>query len=86
MRLLRYLWRHPRRTGFLLFNLAVIVVLFAWWGFTQRMAHEGIAGVPNVILGYTGMALIWAALVCGWIAWAVMVASRHPPAGRSAER
>ncbi len=29
------------------------------------------------MLGYTGMALMLAALIVGWIAWAVLVTSRH---------
>ena len=41
------------------------------------MTEQGVAGVPNIMLGYTGMALMIAALIVGWIAWAVMVTSRH---------
>jgi hypothetical protein len=77
IRALLYLWRHPRRTGFVIFNLIVLALLFGWAAFTNTMSHEGIAGIPNVMLGYTGMALMVAALAAGWIAWAVMVTSRH---------
>jgi len=80
-RALRYLWRHPRRTGFLIFNLVVIAILFGWAQVTTSMSQQGIAGIPNVMLGYTGMALMVAALVAGWIAWAVMVTSRHAHLG-----
>jgi protein-S-isoprenylcysteine O-methyltransferase Ste14 len=76
-RALRYLWRHPRRTGFIIFNLVVVAILFGWAQITASMSQQGIAGVPNVMLGYTGMALLLAALIAGWIAWAVMVTSRH---------
>ena len=76
-RAILYLWRHPRRTGFLVFNLVVIGLLLIWAQFTSSMSHEGIAAVPNVMLGYTGMALMVAALIVGWVAWAVMVTSRH---------
>ena len=76
-RALRYLWRHPRRTGFLIFNLAVLVVLLGWAQLTSSMSQQGFAGLPNVILGYTGMALMVLALAIGWIAWAIMVTSRH---------
>jgi hypothetical protein len=76
-RALLYLWRHPRRTGFIIFNVIAVAVLLSWGQFTSNMSHEGIAGVPNLMLGYTGMALMLAALVAGWIAWAVMVTSRH---------
>jgi len=82
MRALLYLWRHPRRTGFLIFNLLVVGALFAWALFTNSMVDAGIGGLPNLMLGYTGMALAIVALVAGWIAWAAMVTSRHahPPA------
>jgi len=74
---LRYLWGHPRRTGFIIFNLLAIAILLGWAQLTGSMSQQGIAGVPNIMLGYTGMALMLAALVVGWIAWAVMVTSRH---------
>jgi len=76
-RALIYLWRHPRRTGFIVFNLVAVLVLLGWAQFTSNMSREGIAALPNVMLGYTGMALMVAALIVGWIAWAVMVTSRH---------
>jgi protein-S-isoprenylcysteine O-methyltransferase Ste14 len=72
-----YLWRHPRRTGFIIFNVIVIVLLIGWGVFTNSMSHAGIGGIPNVMLGYTGMALLIVVWLVGWIAWAVMVTSRH---------
>ena len=81
MKPLLYLWRHPRRTGFIIFNLVVVALLLVWAQFTNSMASGGLGGLPNVMLGYTGMALAIAALFAGWIAWAVMVTSRqgHQP-------
>ena len=76
-RAILYLWRHPRRTGFIIFNLIVLALLLAWAQFTSSMSHEGLAALPNVMLGFTGMALMVVALIVGWIAWAVMVSSRH---------
>lgn len=76
-RALRYLWHHPRRTGFVIFNLMAVAVLFGWAQLTSSMTQQGIAGVPNIMLGYTGMVLMIVALIVGWIAWAVMVTSRH---------
>ena len=86
-RALRYLWRHPRRTGFIIFNLVVVAILLGWAQLTGSMSQQGIAGVPNIMLGYTGMALMVVALIVGWIAWAVMVTTRHahlpqPPSDR----
>ena len=74
---LAYLWRHPRRTGFVAFNAIVLLALFAWGAFTADMSREGIAGVPNVMLGYTGMtvlALIW---IGGWVAWLMLLVRRQ---------
>ena len=76
-RAILYLWRHPRRTGFMIFNLIVVGLLLVWAQFTSSMSHEGLAAMPYVLLGYTGMALFVLALIVGWIAWAVMVTSRH---------
>jgi predicted lysophospholipase L1 biosynthesis ABC-type transport system permease subunit len=76
-RALRYLSRHPRRTGFIIFNLIAVAILVGWAQLTGSMSQQGIAGVPNIMLGYTGMALMLVALVAGWIAWAVMVTTRH---------
>jgi hypothetical protein len=73
---LRYLWRHPRRTGFIAFNALVVVALLCWALFTKDLTG-GLAGIPNLMLGYTGMALLLVAWAGGWIAWAVMVWRRH---------
>jgi len=73
---LRYLWRHPRRTGFIAFNAVVIVAVLCWALFTKDL-EGGLAGLPTLMLGYTGMVLLLVAWVAGWIAWAVMVARRH---------
>ncbi|HZY50071.1 MAG TPA: hypothetical protein VFE64_09860 [Devosia sp.] len=81
MRALRYLWRHPRRTGFIIFNLIVVAILFGWAQLTSSMTQQGIGGLPNIMLGYTGMALVLVVLIVGWIAWAVMVTSRHAHLG-----
>lgn len=85
-RALLYLWRHPRRTGFIIFNLVLVALLVAWGYFTNQMSQEGLAGLPNVALGYTGMAIAIVLLVGGWIAWAVMVTRRHAHLAALAER
>ena len=72
-----YFWRHPRRTGFIIFNLVVVAIFVAWGAFTADMTREGLAGVPNVMLGYTGMAFLAIAWIAAWVAWATFVARRH---------
>ena len=87
MRLLAYLWRHPRRTGFILLNLAVIAAFAGWGAFTADMKSEGLGGVPNIMLGYAGMALLVVLWVGAWIAWGTMVVRRrlhHPPGNGTA--
>jgi hypothetical protein len=84
-----YLWRHPRRTGFIALNIIVLVAFLAWGTFTTDMSNEGIGGLPNVMLGYTGMALLLVLWIVSWLAWAWLVARRqlarhhaqHHPAG-----
>ena len=41
------------------------------------MSNEGIGGVPNAMLGYTGMALLIVLWVFAWLAWAWLLARRH---------
>ena len=74
---LAYLWRHPRRTGFIALNLLVLVAFIAWGVFTRDMTNQGIGGVPNLMLGYTGMALLLVVWIAAWVAWAWLVASRQ---------
>jgi hypothetical protein len=74
---LAYFWRHPRRTGFIALNLVVLAAFIAWGWFTAEMSDEGIGGVPNAMLGYTGMALLIVLWVVAWIAWAWLLARRH---------
>ena len=73
------LWRHPRRTGFFVFNAVAITALVAWGAGTASLSTQGLAAVPNVMLGYLGMALMLAALLVGWVAWGIMVMTRHRP-------
>jgi hypothetical protein len=35
---LAFLWRHPRRTGFIALNLIVLVAFIAWGWFTAEMS------------------------------------------------
>lgn len=72
-----FLWRHPRRTGFIVLNAIVLAAFVAWGVFTADMSNEGIGGVPNVALGYTGMALLIVVWVVAWLAWAWLLARRH---------
>ena len=74
---LAYLWRHPRRTGFITLNILVLVAFIAWGVFTHEMSKEGLGGLPNVMLGYTGLALLAVVWIVAWIAWAWMAAAHQ---------
>lgn len=74
---LAYFWNHPRRTGFIIFNLLVLAAFVAWGVFTSRPEAGGLAGLPNLMLGYAGMVVLMVAWIGSWIAWAVMVILRH---------
>ena len=74
---LAYLWRHPRRTGFITLNVIVLVAFIAWGAFTANMSDAGIGGLPNVMLGFTGMFLLIVVWIAAWVAWAWLLARRH---------
>lgn len=65
--------RHPRRLGFITFNLAAVGLFALAWHLRAEGVREGVAGLPNLAIGTTGMiivAMVWAGC---WIAWATMV-------------
>jgi hypothetical protein len=74
---LSYLWRHPRRTGFITLNILVLLAFIAWGAFTADAGDEGIGALPYVMLGYTGMALLLVVWVVAWLAWAWLIARHH---------
>lgn len=71
------LFRHPRRLGFVAFNLLIIVLLALQSNAGTPMPEAGLFELPNLIVGYLGttfLLIVWAA---GWIAWTWMVLSRR---------
>jgi hypothetical protein len=69
--------RHPRRLGFVVFNLIALALVVLWLTTRSDNAEAGLAGLPNVVLTSAGMAVVLAVWVGAWIAWAVMVWSRR---------
>lgn len=80
---LAYLWRHPRRTGFIALNIIVLVAFVAWGVSTANMTEAGIGGLPNVMLGLTGMALLVVVWLAAWIAWGWLIIRRRMRTVRS---
>lgn len=72
------IWRHPRRWGFIAFNLIAVAVLVSWIVVSQQEAETlGVFGLPFYALGYLGMAFLMVAWVAAWIAWIWMVLRRR---------
>ena len=72
------LWRHPRRWGFIVFNLIALALLIAWIVVTQNNADDlGLFGLPYFALGYLGIGFLVVAWIVAWIAWIWMVARRR---------
>ena len=69
--------RHPRRLGFILFNVIAIALIALWLWKRTESPEPGITDLPNMVLstvGIVALVAIWAGV---WIAWAVMVWSRR---------
>ena len=65
--------RHPRRLGFVAFNL-VVLSLGALW--RTAPPEAGLADLPNYALANVGMAFVLLAWVVAWVAWVLMVLRR----------
>ena len=75
--------RHPRRLGFLLFNLVVVALVIAWLVF---LPQASLADLPNFALANAGMLFVLVAWVVAWVAWGVMVFRRRRHARQRAQR
>lgn len=75
--LTRNVFSHPRRMGFIAFNLIALACLVTWVMLTQGSEELGVFGLPYYALGYVGMAFLAIAWIASWIAWIWMVAARH---------
>lgn len=69
--------RHPRRLGFIAFNLVVVVLLAMWGAAGPRSLEAGLPDFPNSVLGYVGIAFLLATWAIAWAAWGIMVLSRR---------
>ena len=79
------IFRHPRRVGFIAFNLIAFALLVTWIVVTRDDAALGIFGLPFVALGYVGIGFLMLAWVAAWIAF-IVVARRRRHQKRHAER
>ena len=72
------MWRHPRRWGFIAFNLIAFAILVAWIVVTRQGTDSPeVFDLPYYALGYVGMAFLVVAWIAAWIAWIWMVVRRN---------
>lgn len=72
------IFRHPRRLGFIAFNLIAFGLLLSWIVVTQDDAETlGVFGLPYFALGYVGIGFLMVAWVGAWIAWIVTARRRR---------
>lgn len=77
-RIVDAIFRHPRRLGFIAFNIIALALLVSWILVTQNDAETlGVFGLPYFALGYLGIGFLVAAWIIAWIAWFIMVARRR---------
>lgn len=70
---MKMLLRHPRRLGFIAFNVIVLILVALW---LNAAPEAGLADLPNFALANVGMVFVLAAWVISWFAWALMVLRR----------
>lgn len=73
------LWNHPRRLGFMIFNVVMIIAIVAWGYATREFVGEGLAALPMTLLGTAGTTMLFLILIGVWVAWAIFLIWRHRP-------
>ena len=72
------IWRHPRRWGFIAFNVLALAAVVSWILVTQNDVETlGVFGLPYYALGYVGIAFLVIAWLAAWVAWIVMILRRR---------
>ncbi|WP_417309350.1 hypothetical protein [Devosia sp.] len=71
------IWRHPRRLGFILFNLAALKLLTMWFEWRAAPIDPDVGGVLDTVLISAGMAVLVTVWVGMWVAWGVFLYLRH---------
>lgn len=69
--------RHPRRLGFIGFNVIVLVLVGVWFLTRSDSAEAGLAGLPNLAISTAAIIVLITVWAATWIAWGSMVWSRH---------
>jgi hypothetical protein len=71
------LFRHPRRLGFIAFNLLMAVLLALWSTAAPVGPEPAILDLPNLVIGYVGGTFLLAIWAGAWLAWTLMVLNRR---------
>ena len=69
--------RHPRRLGFIAFNIIAIALAALWLMTRTDNAEVGLAGLPNVAVTTAAMLVLAVVWTATWIAWGSMVWARR---------
>jgi hypothetical protein len=69
--------RHPRRLGFIAFNIVAVALAAVWLTTRVDNAEAGLAGLPNVAITTAAMLVLAAIWAATWIAWGSMVWARR---------
>ncbi|HHY50847.1 MAG TPA: hypothetical protein GYA10_14015 [Alphaproteobacteria bacterium] len=69
--------RHPRRLGFIAFNIIAAGLFVLWLTIRSNSAEAGIAGIPYYALTTAGIIVLAAVWAGSWIAWGFLVWSRR---------
>jgi len=75
--MIKALFRHPRRLGFIAFNLLIVVLLALQSNAGAEVADAELLALPNLVVGYLGTTFLLTVWAVGWIAWTWMVLSRR---------
>lgn len=78
------LLRHPRRLGFIAFNLIALALVVTWFMTRSDSVDAGVAGLPNYVLTTAGIVVLVIVWVGSWVAWGAMVWSRRRRAKQAA--
>ncbi|HEV7276962.1 MAG TPA: hypothetical protein VGN80_11795 [Devosiaceae bacterium] len=75
--MIRALFRHPRRLGFVAFNVLIIVLLALQSNAGSEVPEASLYELPNLIVGYLGTTFLLTVWAGGWVAWTWMVLARR---------
>ena len=77
MNIFSYFRWHPRRLGFIAFNIIAIGLFIAGWVAFVGPRDAELGDLPNAMLIYVGLIFLGIAWIASWCAWVYMVIARQ---------